>query len=136
MKLLIMKFSPLPYHMRAILLVHLIIRYCSVVGYERMCSRSECTDFKTSRSNLKILGARRLTWSQFHIESQQKLVAAVKNVVARATWRHGFVLYILVTDSCEKIFCISHFRPRRLRQNFTLKIRHTQRSFIVQKNEV
>jgi hypothetical protein len=93
MNVLNMKFFPLPYHMRVILLVHLIlVQYCSVVGYEAMCSRSENTDFKTSRSNFKILASRRLTWSQFHIEGQQKLVATVKNVVAQATWRQGFVL--------------------------------------------
>ena len=47
---------------------------------------------KQSRSNLQILGARRLTSNKFQFEGPQKLVPAVKNEVARANWRQVFVL--------------------------------------------
>jgi hypothetical protein len=42
-------------------------------------------------SPLKIVGARKLTWSHFHTVDPQILGATVQNVVATATWDPGFV---------------------------------------------
>jgi hypothetical protein len=39
--------------------------------------------FQKSRSHLKILGARRVTWSKFRTEDPQILGATVQNLVAR-----------------------------------------------------
>jgi hypothetical protein len=47
--------------------------------------------FQKSRSYLKILGARRVTWSKFHSEEPQILGAMVQNLVAWATWHQGFM---------------------------------------------
>ena len=43
------------------------------------------------RSLLKILGARRVTWCQFHTEDPPILGVTVQSLVATATWRPGFV---------------------------------------------
>jgi hypothetical protein len=47
--------------------------------------------FHESKSNLKILDARRLTWNKFQIQNPHIWGATVKNVVVRATWRPRFV---------------------------------------------
>jgi hypothetical protein len=47
--------------------------------------------FQKSMSQLKILGARRVTSSKFHTEDPQILGAAAQNVVATATRRPGFM---------------------------------------------
>jgi len=46
---------------------------------------------QTSGSHLKILDARRVTWSKFHIESPQISAATVQHLTAMATWRPGYV---------------------------------------------
>jgi hypothetical protein len=45
---------------------------------------------KTSRSYLKSVGARKVTWSKFLAEDPQVWGHTVQNVVARATWRLQF----------------------------------------------
>jgi hypothetical protein len=47
--------------------------------------------FKKSRSNLKILGAIRVTRSKSHTEDPQILGTTVPNIVSTAIWRPGFV---------------------------------------------
>jgi hypothetical protein len=42
-------------------------------------------------NHLKILGARRVTWSNFHTDNPQILGASVQNIVARTTWLSGFL---------------------------------------------
>jgi hypothetical protein len=42
--------------------------------------------FQKCRGQLKILFARKVTWSTFHVEDPQILGATVQNVVAPATW--------------------------------------------------
>jgi hypothetical protein len=44
-----------------------------------------------SGSHLKILAARRVTWSTFHSEDPQILGVTEQTLVARATWRHGYI---------------------------------------------
>ena len=47
--------------------------------------------FQNSRGRLNILYVRTVKGSEFHTEGPKILVVAVKNVVAMATWRPGFV---------------------------------------------
>jgi hypothetical protein len=47
--------------------------------------------FEKSRGHVKILGARKVTLSEFHIEDPQILGASKHIVGARATWRPGIV---------------------------------------------
>ena len=44
-----------------------------------------------SSSHLKTLGSSRMTWNKFYTEDSQILDATVKNSVARAIWRRGFL---------------------------------------------
>jgi hypothetical protein len=44
-----------------------------------------------TRSCLRILGARRLTWSKVHTEDPQILGAATQNFVTKVTWCLGCV---------------------------------------------
>ena len=46
---------------------------------------------KKIRNHLKILVARRMTWSQFHTENPQILDATVQDLVPTAIWRPGFL---------------------------------------------
>jgi hypothetical protein len=47
--------------------------------------------FQISRGRLKILYVRTVKGSKFYTEGPKILVVAVKNLVAMATWRPGFV---------------------------------------------
>jgi len=47
--------------------------------------------FQKFKSHLKILGASMVSWSKSHTEGPQILGALVQNLVARETWRPGFV---------------------------------------------
>jgi len=47
--------------------------------------------FQTSKSNLNILGARRVIGSKFHPKDPQVLGATVQNLVTQVTWHLGFV---------------------------------------------
>ena len=47
--------------------------------------------FQKSRSHLKILGARRVTRSEFHTEDSQILGTIIQDLVTSATWHPGFV---------------------------------------------
>jgi hypothetical protein len=56
--------------------------------------------FKNSKSHLKILGARKVTWSKYHTEYPKILDATVQNLAVRAIWRLRFV-YPCCTISTE-----------------------------------
>jgi hypothetical protein len=61
--------------------------------------------FQKCSSHSKILGARKVTWSKFHIADPQIFYATIQNLVAWATWQPGFVhpcnrLYNTVSSSC------------------------------------
>jgi hypothetical protein len=47
--------------------------------------------FQKSTSHLKILGARKVTWSKCNTEDLERSGANVENLLARATWRPEFV---------------------------------------------
>jgi hypothetical protein len=47
--------------------------------------------FEKTQGHVKILGARKVTWSKFHNEDPQILGASKHIVDARATWRPGIV---------------------------------------------
>ena len=51
----------------------------------------ECTNFPQARSDLKIVGTIRVTWSKFHTENQQILDATTENLVTAVTWHPGCV---------------------------------------------
>jgi hypothetical protein len=56
--------------------------------------------FQKSRSYLKILDARRVTWSTLHTEDPQVLGTTIRNLFAITTWRPGLVCYV---DSFSKV---------------------------------
>lgn len=58
-----------------------------------------CTNFPKSRSHLKILRIRRLTWSKLRTENPQIWGTTVQNLVTMVTWCPGFVH--LWTMSCK-----------------------------------
>jgi hypothetical protein len=43
------------------------------------------------RNHLKILGARKVTWSKVYSGDPLTLEASVRNLIAMATWRVGFM---------------------------------------------
>jgi hypothetical protein len=47
--------------------------------------------FEKSRSHLKILGVRRVTWCTFHTQDPQILDTTIQNFFATATWLPGYV---------------------------------------------
>jgi hypothetical protein len=47
--------------------------------------------FQKSRTHLKILGARRVTWSRLNTEDPQILGIVVQILIVTETWRPGFV---------------------------------------------
>jgi hypothetical protein len=55
--------------------------------------------FGKSRNHLRILGARRVTWSKFRRKDPQILSTTVKNLVAVATGRPGLVQPSVILDS-------------------------------------
>ena len=65
-----------------------------------VCEEAKCIYVKQNRdiqifqnfsNHLKILGARRVTWSEDHAEHPQILAASIQNLVAAATWPLGFL---------------------------------------------
>lgn len=53
-------------------------------------TRGACI-FQISRSHIKVLSARRVTWSKFPTEYMQILSTTIQNLVATVTWHPGFV---------------------------------------------
>jgi hypothetical protein len=49
------------------------------------------TNLESCRNHLKILSAKRVTWSKFHAEDPQILGATVQNLAALAIWRPVFL---------------------------------------------
>ena len=56
-----------------------------------VCSGRSSQIFQKSMSHLKILGARRATWSKFHTQGPQILGATIQNLVDTVTRHLGFV---------------------------------------------
>ena len=65
--------------------------------------------FQKSRSDLKILGARRVTCSRLHTEGPQISGDTMQNLVAQTTWRPAFV------HPCHVVYTK---RPTKLLRNF------------------
>jgi hypothetical protein len=76
--------------------LHKPLRFKGVI-FEHIIPGLKCSQnrdayiFQIPRRYLKILHARRLTWSQSHIEAPQTLGTTLNNSVARPIWRPGFV---------------------------------------------
>jgi hypothetical protein len=64
--------------------------FFSVAGFLNFYCR-DTQILQKSWGHIKILGVRRVTWSRFHFEDSQMLVAALQNLVNRATWLPEFV---------------------------------------------
>jgi hypothetical protein len=65
--------------------------YLDPVQRLRMNGAKGAQSFQKFRRHLKILDARRMTWSEFHIEYPQAVGATVHNLVSLPIWYPGFV---------------------------------------------
>jgi len=63
----------------------LIIRYY-ITGVQEFSTKK-----KKLQTHLKILGARKMTWTKFHTEDSEILGGSVQNLVVMATGRLGIV---------------------------------------------
>lgn len=73
-----------------------------------------CTNFPKNLGAVSSLGARRVTWNNFHPESPQILGAIVQNLVATALSRPGFVQPCLFyTSSCVQRAVLKDYKGHR-----------------------
>jgi hypothetical protein len=73
-----------------------------------------CTNFPKNLGAVSSLGARRVTWNNFHPESPQMLGAIVQNLVATVLSRPGFVQPCLFyTSSCVQRAVLKDYKGQR-----------------------
>jgi hypothetical protein len=107
----ILRYSQWQAFVNTLTTVFVILLWQSITGAlspldRRWASDAQIKKKKKCRSHIKIVDARRETWSKFHSEGQEILDATEQNVVVAATWRPGFVLRAVGILIAQRMVCV------------------------------